>query len=161
MTKTIEQRIEALERQNRRLKLVGGTTVGLVLAALAVGQATSKKAEPPAWKGRVIEAEKFVLRDKNGKARAALRTFRDSAGLVMYDKDGKTRLDLTMDKVGPALVIRDANGKTRITLGECLGSADLRMNHSNGKRSVSLSTNLLGPNLELMDSNGKVIWEAP
>ena len=37
MTATIEQRIETLERQNRRLKLLGGSTIGLALVGRKSG----------------------------------------------------------------------------------------------------------------------------
>src|SRR5262245_39850556 len=46
---------------------------------------------------KTIEAERFILRDKQGGARAVLETARDGAPrLALRDKGGKDRLELTV-----------------------------------------------------------------
>ena len=61
----INGRLEKLERENRRMKKAG--IVGIVFASVLFisGQAKTNK---------VVEANEFILRDGNGKARARLST---------------------------------------------------------------------------------------
>jgi hypothetical protein len=59
------QRVERLERQNRRLKLVGLGIALCVGILLAMGAAKTP---------RTIEAEKIVLRDSRGRARVTIST---------------------------------------------------------------------------------------
>ena len=61
------ERLATLEKENRRLKRVGGVVLALVAVAFVMGQTKSeagKKAIP-----KIIEAQAFVLRDKDGKIR--------------------------------------------------------------------------------------------
>jgi len=61
------QRLDRLERENRRLKCIGALVVVGIAAVMLMGQTKSSKV------AKVIEAEKFVVRDKSGKVRAALQ----------------------------------------------------------------------------------------
>ena len=60
----VVERLETVERQNRRMKRVGLIAIGLVGAVFVMGQA-----EP---KSRVVEAEQFIVRDSRGQKRALL-----------------------------------------------------------------------------------------
>jgi len=60
----IMSRLEKLERQNRRLRQAGTLVALAALCGLFMGQA------PP--RSRVVEAEKFVLKDANGRVRATI-----------------------------------------------------------------------------------------
>lgn len=57
---TLVRRLDRLERENRRWKRVSAATFAAIAALVLMGQATPR---------RVVEAEKFVLRDLNGKDR--------------------------------------------------------------------------------------------
>ena len=98
-------RLEKVEMQNRRLKLMEVVVLVLVSAALLMGQALPKS--------QIVEAESFIVRDMNGKPRAVLRVGPDgSTGLGLYDKDGKIRASLAMWPDGsPDLRLLDANGE--------------------------------------------------
>jgi hypothetical protein len=87
MIANLTQRLEGLERDNRRLKRMARLS-GVVIAALMLtGQLTAGS--------RVIEAERFVLRDVAGRLRADLSMDpKHGPGLRLYDQAGKRRAEL-------------------------------------------------------------------
>jgi hypothetical protein len=84
--KSLFERIERLERQNRWIKRMGTVAVLSVAVLLVSGQAKvdTKK---------IVEANEFVLKDTNGAVRARLGmglvfTMKNGPSLVLYDGDG-------------------------------------------------------------------------
>jgi hypothetical protein len=76
-------RIDALERENRRTKKIAMIVAIAAVAVLTMGQAQQS---------RVIEGEKFVLKDTNGKTRAELGIISGGfPSLQFYDPDGTYR----------------------------------------------------------------------
>ena len=74
-------RLERVEKENRRLKGVGIVLLLGVCAVVLMGQAQA---------GRTVEAERFILRDQDGKMRAELSAENPyESSLKFYDKDGK------------------------------------------------------------------------
>jgi len=145
-TANMLQRLGRLERENRRLKISGAILLLALAAVGAMGQGLPK-AVP-----KVVEAERFVLRDTRGKILATLGT--EAAGLlalVLSDQNGKTRAGLGVGTSGPSLVLRDENSKDRAALGHtalegtATGTVEQRPASS----------------LVLFDRDGKVIWKAP
>ncbi len=110
----LTQRLDRLERENRRLKRTRALVLVVVGALTLMGQTAPSN--------KVIEAERFVLRDGMGKMRAELAL--DSAGgsrLYFFDEPGKPRVALLWDKVGgPRLDFIDENGGRRSSLQEGL-----------------------------------------
>jgi hypothetical protein len=94
---TLEERVERLEshtrcldRQSRRLKALAVALVATFAAVVCMGQVGVPK---------VVEAEKFVLRDADGKQRAVLELTKDTQpALVLFDADGKQRVRLSVEK---------------------------------------------------------------
>lgn len=72
-------RLETVEKENRRLKRIVASAALLVSAALLMGQAS-----PP----RVIEAEKFVLKDESGRPRARIDMESGRPSLALLDGNG-------------------------------------------------------------------------
>ncbi len=70
----ILERLDRLEKQNRRLKRLGVTSLLIVAALALTGQARPK--------ARTVEAERFVLRDGQGRARITIGTPK-SSGVAM------------------------------------------------------------------------------
>src|SRR5574337_355803 len=131
-TNSVVQRLEHLERENRRLKRLGGFLIFGVAAVVLMGETKG---------ARVIEAEKFVLRDLVGKTRAVPSTMPDgSVGLAILSADGKS-LSLSAEGDGTmGLTMYDKSKKLRaeiFTLAD--GSAGLA----------------------LYDASGKAMWKAP
>ncbi len=73
---TLSRRLDKVEWENRRLKLAGVVALTVIAAVVLMGQATESKVV------KVIEAEKFVLRDGQGRQRAELFAHKDVSGLA-------------------------------------------------------------------------------
>ncbi len=145
---TLTQRLDRLERENRRLK-VAGTIVFLVLVAVGAMGQVLPKAVP-----KVVEAERFVLRDARGKMLATLGT----DGLVLADQNGKFRAALGVGTDGSAsLIFDDQNEKPRVTLGVLDdGTPHLALLDQNEKPRLALAVGTDGtPHLALFDQNKK------
>ena len=99
----INARLEKLEKENRRMKKLG--LVGIVFASVLFisGQAKTNK---------IVEANEFVLKDGNGKARARLSMF-----TLFRDPEPATSAENTlMQKDIPNLSFYDAEGHPRILI---------------------------------------------
>jgi len=83
------RRLARVERQNLKLKHLWSATMLFVVALGLMGQSA------PANIPKVIEAERFTLRDANGMPRASWG-IGSTGGLVMgiNDKHGRTRVTL-------------------------------------------------------------------
>jgi len=84
-------------------------TLGLLAAA----------ATPAHGAGDVVQAEQFVLRDRQGNVVGAFSVSETGRpGLVLYDGDGTVRVVLDLRPDGsPALILTDRDGKQRLQLG--------------------------------------------
>ena len=102
-----------------------------------------------------IRTRELILVDGAGRDRASLVT--DASGsvfLVMFDANGKPRIDLSVSPIGPALKFYDPTGTTRTVIG---------------------STNLVGSRIAregiverqppssvvLFNRDGNLLWRAP
>ena len=121
-------RVECLERENRRLKRAGMAVLVGLSAVMLMGQAV------PNTVTKTVEAERFLLRDANGRTRAVLHTQADGS---------------------PHLEFHDAAGNTRATLGLAGDAAHLSLTDAKGKGGTILRTQPNGrPNVTLTDENG-------
>ncbi len=165
---TLTPRLDRLERENRRLKIAGSILLLALVAGGAMGQVLPK-AVP-----KVVEAERFVLRDTRGKIRAALDTVASGGlALSLADENGKARAGLGVAADGtPGLFLTDQNGKTRAELSVGTSGPSLVLRDENRDRAVlghtALETKAIGTveqrpasSLVLFDKNGKVIWRVP
>lgn len=89
-SKSLESRIECLERRNQRLRWLL-----VILPAVAFLAAA---ATPGVWEGKRIVAEDIILKDKNGKIRVR----------IAADLDGN----------GPQLFLLSAQEKTVLAAGQ-------------------------------------------
>ena len=112
----LEAATRRLERERRRWRIVGTVlTVGVGLIATA-GAAMNE--ETP----KSVEAGEFVLRDKEGRARAALTIRPDGTpGLAFYDEKATTRMSLDLGADGgdddtPGVNIYGREGELRAAL---------------------------------------------
>lgn len=78
------ERLNRLERANRRLTRAVAALTVLILAGLVIGAAR----EHP----RTLDAERITLRDKAGKVRAEFIADRDGPRLTLFDGEGIERL---------------------------------------------------------------------
>lgn len=161
---TLVERLEKLERENRRLRRAGATVVALGSAVLVLaGIALQVGWWPPAVSRRVvdvIEAKRFVLRDPTGAIQAELRA--EAPGfpsLIFFDQDGKQRARLGMW----GLYLADPAGKQRASLGLIPGAtpsdAPSPVLHLNDTEGAPRGTLMIAPDgasrLFLSDKDGK------
>ncbi len=107
---TLARRVDRVERENRRLKRAGVVALAVIAAVVLMGQATTNKV------AKVVEAEKFVLRDADGKGRARLESL--PSGLVrlaLLDKYENVQSVLGVGVGRPSLVLAGRNNKTILT----------------------------------------------
>lgn len=146
---TPEQRLEAMEREVRRVRRMGG----FLLFALAILLGIAGSIIAMAERGRLldrshslVEAKRYLLRDESGRIRGLweatdsgaaqiilsdaagrerlrLRVLQDgSAGLAMVDSMQRSRAVLaTLPDETTALALADGAGRTRAVLGLKLG----------------------------------------
>ena len=172
---TLARRLDKVEWENRWLKRAGIVAVAGIAAAVLMGQATPRKV------AKVIEAEKFVLRDAGGTVRARLEILSfGKVQLVLFDKDEKPQSILGVGSDGAGLILGGKEGTTflsttlllfsgkdfKVRLGMALfppQEPGLILAGSNGKHRAKL---ILGDDsaaaLRFLDPDGKkVIWSAP
>jgi hypothetical protein len=110
----LTDRIEALERQSRRLKQLC-VMMAVAFSGIAAAQAVASKS---------IVASRFALVDEESRTRAELETSIPGSGragvnpvLTFSDETGRTRLRVGLGQRGPTLETVDENGKTHEYLG--------------------------------------------
>jgi hypothetical protein len=151
----LARRVERLERAQRRWRrLATGAVLGLVAVAL-MGQ----KPAP-----RVVEAERFILRDAAGRARAELVVDGEqSVALRFKDADSMPRLSLGTENGAAVLVLNEQGGRVRaglVTLSH--GAPALTFYDSNGKNRAELALTREGaPALTITDRDGFLAWKTP
>ena len=174
---TLRKRVDQLEHAHQRLRRFGLFAFLGIGVTLLMGQA-GRSVVP-----EVIEAQRFVVKDTNGKSIAALGADRDGAPLLvlmnsdghlaatldvtahnkptltLYDRDGKSRAVLAVDSDGsPALVMHDKTGTPRVGLAVATqGSGGLVLygDRNAARASLGLGTDW-SPYLVFLDDNGNV-----
>lgn len=159
----ILRRLEALEKQNRQLRRCG-TVVATLLAVvfLSAAQGFLKNGPLELPRDKVVQAEKIVLRDENGKQRAVLTMSDNHPQLALLDEDDKPRLILSASNEGAMVGFGDENGKLRCSLTANSEGGSLMFADKEGHFRASLF-NLIrkGPGLVLQDQDGRLIFSAP
>ena len=112
---------------------------------LIMGQAPSKK---------TVEANEFVMRDGDGKARALLTTVEDNADLILYDAMDRGRMELKVDSAGGAsLNLFNAQGSpiAAVSGGD---AAVLNLGKTGGEDLSATAAPGIVPSLILSDKDG-------
>lgn len=146
---SLGRRLEKLERVHRRIKFL----VGLVLMALGGLLLMGQRSSP-----RVIEAERFVLRDSLGATRATLMSVQDgSVGLTLFDRFGVPLTVLVLYADGSSsLTFRNTQGKNLLMLSSgAVGGPRVRLCDQTGQPRLVLSLGTGNtPSFELLDARG-------
>jgi hypothetical protein len=102
---TIEERLTQLERRNRllTLALVSVGMAAILIVAMRQGAPTAVPEE--------IKAQRFILVDAYGKARAGLVVGNAGPRFDLLDENGLGRVGLAVLKDGPRLELYDGNGR--------------------------------------------------
>lgn len=139
---SIEERLDKLERQNRRLKQAGLLALIAITAIVLMGQSAPKS--------RTVEANSFVLTDEKGNMRADLSMV-GGAGLTVYDSKGEPRGMFAVNEDGAFLTLKDAERQKGSVLTVNSDSVLLRRH---GKIQARLFVDDDGPSLALEDTQG-------
>lgn len=160
----LARRVQYVEKQNRRIKgaLVVFVSISATLVLTGAQSEHAKSTEPnpdPADTSLCLEAEKFVLIDSTGKARAELAMTGAKPSLVLYGAEGKPRVQISGDDHGSMYLYGPAgeprvqivgNGHGRMELRPGNG---LRMYDNAGKLNILLQQ---GNGLRLHDKDGQL-----
>ena len=141
---TIEQRMELLERTNRRWRRLACTMAVLIVAAVGIGAAQMNEDE--------LVLRKLVIQDEEGRERIVLDTNRHGAGMTYYDANGKGRIESGTKVTGDAWTTHfDANGKKRIVSATYpSGNASIYHSDANGNTRIVSAT--------LADGHASTFW---
>jgi hypothetical protein len=145
-------RLERLEGESTWIKRIGLAASLLATCVFIVGQARPT---------RIVDADKFVLRDSSGRMRASLGMVLNGPSLNLYDADGKSRVELGALPGQTALLIMDEKGKMRAALGSGGDHQALTISDVTGSERVVVDVNGNRPGLVFLDAKTSVIWSAP
>ena len=104
---------------------------------------------------RTIEAERFLLKDTNGKTRAVLTVTDSGAGLDFYDSRGAVRASMGVMADMPGLTLSDKQGTPTVQLS-ALADGPAHIVFYDAKYQLRAILDVLpeGPRLELYDRDG-------
>jgi hypothetical protein len=134
LTDALAERVESLERENRRWRWAVGFAL---LASLVIMAGGAYRADE-----KVVEAERFIVRDKDGKVRLWMgMNPSGTPSLTLFDKDQKSRLMMILAPDGkPEIVLRDESGRGGVGIGSTRdGAMVLSISDKDGRAYVSLS----------------------
>lgn len=147
------QELDRLAWENRQWKSIGVAGLAIIAIGLLMGQAM------PGKETKIVEAEKIVLKDPEGKTRAIWGPSQEEGySLAFYDANGRGRLVLGVDETGPNLGFMDAGETPRIILTMTLkGYPALSLLDTNRKARAELVIGAEGPYLGLYDGSHKKV----
>lgn len=146
---TLEERIEHLELENRSLRRMMLGAVVLFGGCLAVAVTSGVRAQTKAVP-RIVEAERFVLKDAQGHVHGFLGISPHGASLSLHDGDGRPFVSL--DDVG--LHILDGNGNSRARISLDKNRSSISLNDGSGKADALLSVDEDGPRIAISEGEG-------
>jgi len=153
----INARLEKLERENRRMKKIGIVAIVFASVLFISGQAKTNK---------VVEANEFVLKDGNGRARARLSMVtvsdttlmqKDIPNLSFYDDEGHPRIFIAALPEESRIYLNDSQQTMHSAMwagSAALSGAGVSITGRNELVQVTLDTFIEGPQLVLKDKEG-------
>jgi hypothetical protein len=159
---TPEQRIDELERQNRRFRRTGMTALMIAFAIVAGLLATSCTADKDAAQPKVVTGTEFRLVDDKGVARAVLAMESGEPVLRFLSEQGKPRAMIGLGQFGPLLSFVRENGRPGTSLGVSRSVSSMAFGDSAGHPRIMLVVDSTGaPKVMLRDTTGRTAWTAP
>lgn len=142
----LETRVEKLEKRCRRYE---GALILLFFLLFGAFFLAAKEQQSAT---QAIEAEKFVVKDPEGRERAYL----DEGGMVVLDGNGKERIRLGLTEKGATFAFFNENQKPEMTLSSFEGEPSLVLGDDRRTQSVSLYVLEEGTLVGETDARGKV-----
>jgi len=149
--RTLHERIERIEKQNRRLK----NTMFLLVVSLLALAVLGAKSGPNDGHFRQIIAERISFVDDAGQERMLIGSSEEGTGIRILNKAGKKALGIgiTGDEGGSGILVTDKEGRPRIGLGMDEGVPSVAMVDENGKKIMAMGGNEKGYGFVIMDDN--------
>ena len=157
----VTQRLDRLERENRRWRLLGISAVTVLGLVVVMGATESKGVKGE----EEIRARRIVVVDRDGKQRVVLDASGKESIIELRDENGKRRVVLRTDKREAWIRVRYQNGNAAAFLGAASDKSGGRseshifVKDGKGNAGVSLgaATNKsrFDSRLYLSDANGK------
>ena len=141
----ILERIGKLEAQNRRLRRAGVAILVLVSAVIFMGQAAPSP--------RVVEAQKFVLKDSDGKVRGWMGTIGTGSELNLGNVNAQPMMRLIVSSDASDLHFFGSS-KSGMNLGLDSGNPDISMVAAEKNGGTRITFGKDGPTLTLEDTKG-------
>jgi hypothetical protein len=153
----INTRLAKLERENCRMKEIGVVAIVFASVLFVSGQAKTN---------RVVEANEFVLKDGNGKARARLSMVtvsditlmeKDIPNLSFYDAEGHPRISIAALPEESRIYLNDSQQTMHSAMwagSAALSGAGASITGPGELFQVTLDTFIEGPQLVLKDKEG-------
>jgi hypothetical protein len=153
----INARLEKLERENRRMKKIGIVAIVFASVLFISGQAKTNK---------IVEANEFVLKDGNEKARARLSMVtvsdttlmqKDIPNLSFYDAEGHPRISIAALPEESRIYLSDSQQTMHSAMwagSAALSGAGASITGPGELFQVTLDTFIEGPQLVLKDKEG-------
>ena len=160
-TMTTEQRLEKLERELSRATRCNSwllAALAVFLGVWVIGESfgpETARAQPAAAAFKEIRANRIVVEDKKGKVRVDLSVDKDGPALTLSDDKGNTGVWLNLGKNGPALRLNDDKVNTGVWLNLDKDGPALRLTDDKGNSRVSLNVRKDGTSLALYDEKGQ------
>jgi hypothetical protein len=145
------KRLERLERQ--RLVLLFVSVLALAAAGTCIYLNRASTAPPSPLAHATVEAERFNLKDSNGKVCATWAATNVGNGFAINDEQGRPRILLGATQDGALLSILDENMKNRLELSGNKNGPGLTLYDENGKVRALLTIGI-EEGLVLVDENG-------
>jgi hypothetical protein len=160
-----EQRIDELERQNRRFRSSGAAVLAtaivllVVCAGLLATNCAGAKSTP---KPGVLTGSEFRLVDSSGTTRAVLTMENGNPVLRFLSEQGKPRAMVGLTQFGPILSFVRENGRPGASLGVSRSVSSMAFGDSAGHPRIMLVVDSTGaPTIALRDTTGHTAWTAP
>lgn len=141
----ILERIGKLETQNRRFRWGSVAILALLSAVILMGQG----APAP----RVIEAQRFVLKDSDGNVRGWMGTIGKGSELSLGNVNAQPMMRLIVSTDASDLHFFGSH-KSGMNLGLDSGSPEISMMGAEGNGGAGITSGKDGPALTLEDANG-------
>lgn len=139
----ILKRLEKVETENRRLKICGATLAIVVAAFVLMGQASA----PP----KIVEAERFVIKDSGGNIRGWLGVFGEGSELTLGNSDKQPMMTLKVSDDASDLHFYGSQ-HSGMNIGVEIGEPAIAMAGPSGNVGIEFFRG--GPGMKLEDAKG-------
>jgi len=140
----LQKRLNMLEKANRKMRYLG---FALILGTVVLFSAQCRNS-------RILEAERFILKDAKGETRGGMLLTADGPALEFSDSNRTTRLILSVFRNTPNVVVKDANGTGVVVLADVPTGPGLMLYDRSGNPRAQLDVGNSGPRLYLEDAKG-------